>query len=90
MTLEEYLRTHQPGKFKPGVPMCQQHGEGDTMHVYFEDVHCYEERISDFCDVYRAFDDKRIVGVKMWNVRKVLADVPPNQPSGDGQAWLAS
>ena len=72
LDVEALLRKYPPGKFEPRpfyVP-C-----GDHIEVYTEDAESYAEWVSPYLTVMRAFDDHRVVGVKIRNVRRLVADV---------------
>lgn len=68
MTLAEYLATHKPKGFTPGVPQFSP--DGGFVNVYFADERCYTERVSDFVDVFRSMRTKEIVGCRVWGVSK--------------------
>ena len=68
MTLQEYLKTRDtPKEFKPHFYYNEM---GDTIHVYIEDVDAYTETLCDGVDVMRCMKTKRVVGVKILNVKR--------------------
>ena len=73
MTLEEYIRDHPfVGPFRSIARYFQ---DGDFVACYFEDVRCYAE--DDTCEnvcVYRAMDDKRIVGFKVYGASRLIGE----------------
>lgn len=47
--------------------------EGDCVFFHFEDADHFAERIDCWLTVYRSFDDRRLVGFKLKNVRTLLS-----------------
>lgn len=76
MTLREYLRSYRPGPFQPGKVFRWDH----SAIAYWEDEESYAEQVSPELTLYRAFSDKRVVGVRIWRTKdqRNLLD-PTNQ-----------
>jgi hypothetical protein len=68
--LPAYMAAHPPKGFKP-VPFYS--AGGDFLILYFEDAPCYTEGLSERAEVMRAFDDNRVVGVKLYRVPELIA-----------------
>ena len=47
--------------------------EGDCVEFYFEDADGFAERVDCWLTVYRAFDDKRVTGFMLKNIRGLLS-----------------
>jgi hypothetical protein len=71
--LLEYLRDRKPNPFQPH-PYYSQFG--DFIIVYFENVPCFVETITDAVEVYRADDNRRIVGVKIHRASELVVQPP--------------
>jgi hypothetical protein len=70
--LKEFIRTHKPKEFHPGVP--QYISEADCVNIFFKDEDCYTEKLSDQCDIFKSFKTGEIVGCRIYKVSKI-----PNQ-----------
>lgn len=46
---------------------------GDCVELYFEDSDCYAERVDCWLTLYRAFDNDRVVGFMLKNVKTLLS-----------------
>jgi len=73
MDLKEYLRTHPyKGPFRSRAVYFEV---GDFIACYFEDVRCYaEDETSEGACVYRAEDDGRIVGFKVYRASRLIEE----------------
>jgi hypothetical protein len=65
----EELLTRYPHRFE-SKPFYSS--DGDCIQWYFEDVDSYAERIDCWLTVRKAFDDERLVGFKLKNVRALM------------------
>lgn len=80
MTLIEWMKIRAEEKAKfvgppaPFRPHSYHNLEGDILHVYAEDADHYAERLTSNIDVYRAMDDNRVIGFKLYDVQGL-----PNQ-----------
>ena len=46
---------------------------GDCVELYFEDADCYADRVDCWLTLYRAFDDRRVVGFMLKNIKTLLS-----------------
>jgi len=47
--------------------------EGDCVKLYFENVDFFADRVDCWLTVYKAFDDKRVVGFKLKNIQTLVS-----------------
>ncbi len=71
MTLDEYMESHRGRPRGPFQARPFYSRLGDFLSVYFEDADCYAETVNDGLVVYRAMDDKRVVGCKVIGVTDI-------------------
>lgn len=69
LDVEEILREFPP-RFE-SKPVYSP--EDDAVHFYFEDADHHAQRIDCWLTVFRSFDDDRIVGFKLKNIRVLLS-----------------
>lgn len=69
--LREYLDANRPSRFRPS-PFYSE--AGDFLTVYFENVEGYADPLTGEITLIRDMQDNRIVGVKIYGVRKVVND----------------
>lgn len=69
--LSEYIAAHPPKGFRP-VPSFSV--AGNMLSVYFEDDPGFAETLNPQVTVIRAFSDRRIVGVKLFEVPELIAE----------------
>lgn len=68
--LRDWVAAHPfKGPFRPHI---FYHREGDVLNVYWEDARCHADKGGDGFEFYRADDDGRVVGVRLWGVRRRL------------------
>lgn len=63
--LAEHLRNHRPGPVKP-VPRYSE--RGDMVEVHWDPEPAFADRVTEQLTLLRAFSDRRVVGVKLYDV----------------------
>lgn len=50
---------------------------GDCIHFYFENVDHFADRVDCWLTVYKAFDDDRMIGFKLKNIKALIPAAAP-------------
>ena len=69
--IKEYLKSHPPKGFKIN-PHYYSAKKCDMLEVFFEESLCYVVKLTDRVSIYKAEDDRRITGVKIYGVGKLV------------------
>lgn len=84
MTIDQYLRDNPCRAFRVS-PFYSQ--DGDFLIVFFDDEDCYTKALTPEVEIYRANSDDRIVGTKIYGLRRLTARPPLWKFLAD-YAWL--
>ena len=68
-TIDDVL-SEGPGPFESRPTHSQA---GDCVELYFEDADHYAERVDCWLTVFKAFDDRRLIGFQIKNVASLLS-----------------
>lgn len=75
-----------PSRFEP-KPFYL--ADADALCFYAEDTECFAERIDCWLTIYKSFEDQRLIGFKIKNVKVLLSrfDALGFQYRASGQSW---
>lgn len=68
---EKYEKEKDAGGWKNFMPYVIHNTDSDEVGVYLKDSSFYCEPLNDYVDVYKSFETKEIVGIKIKNFSKV-------------------
>lgn len=74
--LWDFLRGRAP---KWQGPFPRYSAAGDMLEVHFEDVPAFADQIAPTITLLRAMSDKRVVGVKVFDVKAVILAAPDRE-----------
>ncbi len=69
LNVDAILKAHPPAfESRPFYSL-----EGDCVKLYFENVDYFADRVDCWLTAYKAFDDKRLIGFKLKNIKTLVS-----------------